>query len=164
MRGLLAQTSNQVDSTASAQRFVQSFYDWYTPIARRTIMSDTGGAQIAVKRQAEVFSRELLDALRADLTARAKGEEGLDFDPFLFSQDTPCEHYQADRVLRQRDSYRVDVRAICDGEPADSAHVAAELRPSGGSWQFVNFYYSPAPTPDDLIGVLKGLSEERRKP
>lgn len=148
------------NSTAAVRQFAQSFYEWYTPIAR----SDSGpAAETAIKRKPAMFSMQLLTALRADFAASAKAKSevvGLNFDPFVSGQD-PCDRYEVGKVVRQGGSYRVDVHGVCAGKKSESPHVIAELRPSRGSWQFVNFHYPRSD--DDLVTVLKILKEHRRK-
>jgi hypothetical protein len=161
MQRAWAQTTKQADTASSAQRFTQRFYDWYTQIAR-SVSADSYPVEFAIKRKPEVFSKPLLAALRADVAARSQGKgenDGLDFDPFLFTND-PCERYQAGRVSRQHNSYSVNIHAVCAGELTDSVYVVAEIKPTGGIWHFVNFHYPQ--NHDDLIGVLRVLSEQRR--
>ena len=156
---LPAQTKHG-DSIAAVRHFAQGFYDWYTPIAR----SDSGpAAETAIKRKPAMFSTQLVSALRADFaaSAKAKGEiVGLDFDPFVSGQD-PCERYEVGKVARDRNSYRVDVYAVCAGKRSETAHVIADLQASNGSWRFVNFHYPRSH--DDLLSVLKALKKQRQQ-
>ena len=162
--GVLAQTTH-ADSVTSARQFAQSFYDWYTRLAVGDSLARAGvtAAEVGVGQKPELFGPSLLAALRADFaaTAKASGEiVGLDFDPFLGSQD-PCARYQAGNVTHQNNSYLANVHAVCNGERSDSAFVIAEIRPNSGRWRFVNFRYAPGHA--DLLAELKILREQRRK-
>lgn len=145
----------------SLRRFVQDFYDWYVPLAT----SDSIPAlHVALKDKASVLSSELVRGLWEDLEARSKvqGEiVGLDFDPFLSTQD-PCERYEVGTVTRRRQRYRVNIHSVCGGKRRDKPDVVAELVRQDGSWVFVNFCYPTVAT--DLLNVLKRLREDRQKP
>ena len=101
------------DSSALVRRFVQGFYNDYTPLAHRP---DPFPAYYHVLGRARpVLSATLAAALRADSAARrdsATVREVLDFDPFLNSQD-PCTAYQAGAARRVRGGFRVAVRPRC---------------------------------------------------
>src|SRR5437588_560107 len=92
---LHGRSTNRSDIEKSCRRFVQSFYDWYVTEA----LKDNGGpaSDFALRHRGSVFDPELLQQLKEDseAQAKAKGEiVGLDFDPFLNSQD-PGEQYVA---------------------------------------------------------------------
>jgi hypothetical protein len=82
---------------------VQEFYNWYAPI---TLNSRTRAWDLALERRSSVLTRELAQLLRADSAAQAKCKElvGLDFDPFLASQD-PASHYEVGAIRQQRERY-----------------------------------------------------------
>jgi hypothetical protein len=76
--------------------FVQSFYDWYLPIARDGHLKEAAST-VAIKRRPEFFDKSLLRALQNDAAAQARavGEiDGLDWDPFLTGNDTPPPHFK----------------------------------------------------------------------
>jgi len=84
----LAQVPAPQPDSSSCRKFAQEFYDWYLPFSQKKTQQPA--AYLALRRPREVFSPELLKALRIDAEAsvRAKGEfVGLDFDPFFGSQD-----------------------------------------------------------------------------
>jgi hypothetical protein len=92
---LSAQVAPQSQESLSCQRFAQQFYDWYVPFTQKQLSGPA--SDVALQRKPTVFSLNLLHALRTDSEAqtRAKGElVGLDFDPFLGSQD-PADRYEA---------------------------------------------------------------------
>lgn len=140
-------------------RFVQSFYDWYA--ARAVRRQDHPSSYEAMSLKSAHFGRPLLRALRLDSAAqaRARGEiAGLDFDPFLNSQD-PCERYEVGNTTHRGQTYWVEVHGVCNGRRSPSPDVTAELVLRGHSWVFVNFHYPSAHT--DLLTVLGSLRRDR---
>jgi hypothetical protein len=105
-------------------------------------------------------------ALRIDseAQARAKGElVGLDFDPFLGSQD-PADRYEARHATVNGGTCSVGVWRASPTDTAakmDKPEAVAELRQQNGRWQFVNFRYSVGGP--DLLHLLANLRDERRK-
>jgi hypothetical protein len=158
-----AQESARSTERSSCQKFAQEFYRWYVPLIQ---MAHGPGWAVALQRKAEVFSPDLLRDLRIDseAQARAKGElVGIDFDPFLGSQD-PADHYEARRVRWQGNRCLAE---IWRASPRDTAarlgkpDVVAELALVRGHWEFRNFRYPVVG--GDLVSVLAELREERRK-
>ncbi len=147
----LAQSSG-TSVPKSARQFVQGFYDWYTPIALR---DNPGPAyDIALKEKRAVFSPELARLLQEDSDAQARCAEliGIDFDPFLFSQD-PAERYEVGAIRQHGRFFRADVYGIQAGNRSRSPNVVAEFTQNGDRWTFVNFYYANPNT--DLLSILK---------
>ena len=145
--------------TKSLQQFVQEFYDWYVP--HSVTGSPLRAVDLALKQRPSAFSTSLGQALRDDSSARAKTPDmivGLDFDPFLASQD-PCEQYEAGQIIEDRNGYRVSIFAICSGKRDKKPAVIAELEEKSGTWVFVNFDY---PGRGDLLAVLASLKKGRR--
>lgn len=99
-----------------AQQFTQRFYSWYEKDSPyETTVRDSG----------RYFAPSLLAALRADLAAsKANSEEivGLDWDPFLASQD-PCPPYRAGATTHRADTVRIAIRAAC-GDSSRPAVIA----------------------------------------
>ena len=153
-----------LDAVASAEQscreFAQSFYDWYVPATQ----APGASAEIVTQRKAALLSPSLLRALSADFAAqaRAKGElVGLDFDPFVGSQD-PADHYTARNTKVDGDDCLVEVWRDSPNDTAAKSNqpeVVAELANADGRWRFVNFRY-PAVT-DDLLSTLKRLRQDR---
>lgn len=164
--------SGSSDVDGSCRDFVQAYYDWYVPkinaaleTAHKTRKPPARDLGLGYKDGA--FSAELIRALREDFDAQAKvrGEiVGLDFDPFLGSQD-PCERYVAESVTPKGGSYWVEVFDICSGKKSDKPSVIPELQQRAGQWVFTNFHYGKAAWSDDvnLLSTLKTLKEERLK-
>ena len=145
-------------AAASAAAFVRAFYDAYTPRGRTSGLAATDSL---LRERPDLFEPSLLAALRRDAAARAAavGEiDGLDFEPFLNSQD-PCERYEVDpagvAAASAGGRVRVSVHAVCGGTRRPEAGVTAEVAPAGRSWQFVNFYYGPPA--GDLVTLLRRL-------
>lgn len=130
----------------SPQAFVQRFYDLYLPA------SASGWDQAFKSPALRVFLEPgLARALRADTEAQAKVSNdivGLDFDPFLNSQD-PARRYVADQALPAPGGWRVKVFAV-EGRrrrPALVVDVAAR----GPGWVITNLRY---PDGSDVLGDL----------
>lgn len=144
--------------TGAADVFVRAFYQGYVP---RGLAGGLAATDSLLLERPTLFAPSLLAALRQDAAARAAavGEiDGLDFDPFLNSQD-PCERYtvgpatQANTV--KPNAVRVTVRAECDRASGPPPAFSVEVVPQAGTWQFVNFYYGPPA--GDLLSLLRRL-------
>jgi hypothetical protein len=157
------EVSSPSQDKGSCRLFVQAFYDWYVPFTQKSTKDSGWG--VAVRYKAKVFNTGLLHALKVDseASAQAKGEiVGLDFDPFVGSQD-PAEHYEVRHASLKSNKCFVEVwrasptdTAAKSGKPDVIAEVAFR-----GQWKFLNFQYPQ--TSGDLLGVLKALAQERRK-
>jgi hypothetical protein len=158
-----AQAMPQSPESSSCQRFAQRFYDWYVPFTQQKHFA---GFDVALQRKPTSFSTELLRALRVDseAQARAKGElVGLDFDPFLGSQD-PANRYEARQPTVKSGTCSVGVWRASPTDTAakmDAPEAVAELKQQNGAWRFVNFTYSVGGP--DLLHQLANLRRERQK-
>lgn len=149
------------DTESSCRKFVQHFYDWYLVKARS---SNDRASNLVLKEKSYVLSRELAKQLKEDSDAqnKAKGElVGLDFDPFLNTQDPGFERCTTGKVVAQATSCRVEVSCNFPGQKTQLL-VTPELRFNGSQWRFVNFHYHIDSGDDDLLNILKGLREERK--
>ena len=159
--GFHAQAQGGQTAVDSARGFVQGFYDWYVP---KTLNDSAGPAwNLAIKVKRSVFSPQLAQALKEDSAAQAKAEGeivGLDFDPFLNSQD-PGRHYRVGKITQKGESYWVDVHSVSPGKLSLKPSIVAEVVQKNGQWCFVDFHYLNG---HDLLGVLKELKESRAKP
>lgn len=150
------------EKETSCRKVVQEFYGWYAPLA----VKDNGATpawMIAVRKKPSLFSKTLADALRKDSAAQERSQEivGLDFDPFLNSQD-PDTDYAAQYAEVKDGKCRVHVgRSQAQAKP----HVIAELRGSPGKWVFADFYYPDAGKAGGLalLGILKEQATARDK-
>ena len=136
----------------SAADFVREFYAWYAPYATENW---SGSAMFAaMSRDPPILDDRLLALLRADSAAKAAATSegmGLDFDPFLATQD-PCEVFEIGNVTADANAGRIEVRTSCyyvDSLPDVVARVARR----GNGWVFTNFEYPREKT--DLLKVLK---------
>jgi hypothetical protein len=143
---------------AADTAFVQAFYDWYTP---RALAERRGPAwQAAVDERSADLDGVLLAALKDDLAAEAGAKDeivGLDFDPFLNSQD-PTDHYQAGPAIHRDAKSLVEVHEITAGRRSDAVAAVAVAALEGGRWRFIDFVY---PGHGDLLGVLAALKAGR---
>ena len=152
------------DTKRSCRQFVQSFYDWYVkrPDWPR-----------ALKDRSSVFNPELFRRLKEDREVQAKSPgdiAGLDFDPFLYSQD-PGDHYTVGLVkLKSTGTCWVEIFRGLPSEKSKDCDVGAELVKDTGQWQFINFYYpsencnfSGSSSRGGLLAMLKNLQEAERK-
>jgi hypothetical protein len=108
------------------------------------------------------FSPALVRALDDDAAAQAavRGVTvGLDFGPFLASQD-PDDRYQVGEVVPKGTEYLVSVHRIQHGKPRAASAVVAEVGRANGHLQFINFKYAQD---HDLLNILKSLAEVRSK-
>jgi len=155
-----AQTPNATET--SCRKFVQQFYDWYLPKART---AKVRAADIVLRYKSDAFSPELRRQLKADSTAQAKARGelvGLDFDPFLNTQDPSFERCTVGKIASKGGSYWAEVTCKFPGANGEQAHVTPELIFQQGRWVFVNFHYQEGSKEYDLLGMLKALSEERK--
>ncbi len=109
--GSLARDSVAQDAAA----FVQAFYEWYAEHHNRF--------EDAVRLRSDVFTPELLRALRADLAASSRAKDdvvGLDWDPFMGGQE-PCVPMRVDVVTRRADTLFVAMRGQCTDIPPRAA-------------------------------------------
>ena len=151
---------------ASCKAAVQQFYDWYAPLVwqkHRTAPWDR-----AVKARSSSFDPELRRWLAVDAAARARQPDeivGLDFDPFLNSQD-PARQYRVQRVIRGKSGYRAYVYAVYTGKVNPAPSAIPELALRHGRWVFLNFHFpvdEGATETQDLLTFLKGRDIERRR-
>lgn len=165
---LCAQTPvNPPSRTTSCYGFVQAFYNWYVFETLRGFERKQGSDayDIILKGKRPTFSPELLRALREDRQAQAKDPDeivGLDFDPFLASQD-PSKHFVVGKITFKGDRCFADVHGTSYG--AQGEHVVPELTDKNGRWVFVNFHYPDIKSsPDEnLIDTLRIMKADRDK-
>jgi len=158
------QLQPQTDLEKSCRDYVQSFYSWYLPKALD--VNETHAIDEALRSKVFGFSPELFKLLQEDAESQAKypGEiVGLEFDPFLSSQD-PSERFVVTDVGHKGGTYFVEVNGI--SSTGKKEKVIAELTRKKDQWLFVNFHYPKfehANAKDaDLITILKHLRELRQ--
>ena len=144
-----------------AVAFVKKFYDWYVPIALKTVKEPS--SNVAIAKRGALFDPPLLKALKEDAEASRKSSGdivGLDFDPFLYAQDMD-DKYVVGEVSEKDGLYLVNVYGVSKGKREKTPSVVAELKPAKDSFVFANFGYG---TDGDLVAVLKQLADDRAKP
>lgn len=165
---LVSPLSAQEDNAQNVQKcrsFVQGFYDWYVPKALRD--TDVPASDLAIRIKSSSFSSELLRALREDSQAQAKARGeivGLDFDPFLNTQD-PGKRYAVGNITPKGDRYWVEVFRMSAGRKGAKPEVVPEVMLKDGRCIFVNFHYGKSKRSEDenLISTLKALEANRLK-
>ena len=163
-----ARQSHHVSDTASARRFVQRFYDWYSPRVGDDVdrYPELDYMMIALRTKRGMFTPELRHLLAEDeaLKDRHPGElYGLDFEPFLAGQDFP-KHYKVGTVRRKGKFWYVHVTGLNDAEwrsnNVPSLVAVVEKHKSQYGWRFTNFVYSEKNSSDNLLDILKEDSKE----
>ncbi len=145
---------------SSCRQYVQGFYNWY--------QKQTGDPSAkALQNKHYSFSPELANKLREDRAASAKSPDeivGLDFDPFLNSQEL-AQRYEVGKISQKGGHYLAEVYGIMNGKKSAKPDVVPELVSKSGAWQFVNFHYAETgdPKQENLLSVLKALADERKK-
>jgi hypothetical protein len=163
--GSLGQTSRLSEPAKSCRDVAQSFYDWYVPMALKE--KEMSSSDVAVRDKASLFSPELVRALNEDSQAQKKTEDeivGLDFDPFLNTQDL-AQHYVLRNVTAKGDKCMVDVHSVESGQVSPKPDVVAELARKDGKWVFVNFHYgkSQESSDENLVAILRKLRQDREQ-
>ncbi len=151
---VLAQQKPATDAD-SAHRFVQSFYTWYVPVAKKS-----PGLDALLKSKPTALEPGLLQALQRDLEAQKKNSEdivGIDFDPFLYAQDF-ASRYELGNTSERDGHYFVEVFGVTSGKKSKQPDLVAEVAKAAGGWQFVNFQY---PDGTDLRSLLQTLAKQR---
>ena len=146
----------------SCLRFVQAFYDWYVPLTKKRMNEPT--FDVVLQKKPDVFNSDLLQALRVDSEASAHAKDdivGIDFDPFIGSQD-PANRYEARNAALLNDKCSVEIWRVSPAAIAKPTKpdVVADVGFDRGHWKFVDFRYPDVKT--DLLSVLKTLREERK--
>ncbi len=148
----------------SCRDFVQEFYNWYLPVALKG--HNLPSSVIALRAKPSLFDVKLANALRGDAEAQRRVSAeivGIDFDPFLGSQD-PGPRYLAREGVVKDGKCMAPVDVVARGKPPERT-VLAETALREGRWIFVNFHYrEPSVSkPDDLLNILAKLRAERKK-
>jgi hypothetical protein len=118
---------------------------------------------MAVEQRGDDFNPNLLKALKEDLAASAKSPDeivGLDFDPFLNSQD-PGDKYSTGAGTTNGKFTSVPIYRVMSGKRAAVASGFAVLERVDDRWRFANFAY---PKIGNLMKVLAQLKADRALP
>jgi hypothetical protein len=152
---ILFAAASPVPPAEAPEHFVQRFYDLYTP------MSASGWAR-AIRSQAlwDFLDPGLARMLKADADAQANSPNdivGLDFDPFLSSQD-PWHKYEAGKTTKAGTGYTVRVHGVVKGKRRPAPSLVVDVAPRDGHWVIRDFHY---PDGDDLVTDLRQAQKDR---
>jgi len=139
---------------------VQSFYDWYLPRALKETSSPAW--EQAIKYKPNVFDGPLRTALKADLAAQAKAKDeivGLDFDPFLNSQD-PQGKYKVVKVEEKGLKMFATVRCVVNGNTTPHPIIQVEIYHGREGWLLTNFIADN----ESLLHILAVQAKKRGDP
>jgi hypothetical protein len=142
------------EATQSVRQFVEAFYDWYVPKALSSSPGPAWGSGVATRPGS--FSTELASLLQKARReqAQTKGAiSGLDFDPFLSTQD-PDDHYNVGNIVKKGESYWVSIYGG-SAERSRPPALVAEVKRADGRWRFTNFRY---PSGKDLVSLLRVIT------
>ncbi len=177
---LRSQVLNQDEATCRA--FVQKFYDWRVSLLIDMFcpnpLKGTAADQEAIRtadeeckavstyRNAEklsldqVLSPKLLQYLkREEAMQKKEGDAGLDFDPYLNTQD-PSPKYVVGSI-RVKDAHCDAVVHGYDQGGRQRDEIMPELAKISGRWYFENFHYHFESEPgqpaqnDDLVHMIR---------
>lgn len=161
---ILPSVAQNTAVTKSATEFVRTFYAWYVPLALKSDATET-----TLRNKPQVLSPELYRALKGyyETEAKSKGETvGLDFDPFLNSQD-PCPNFEVGQANARGNRIQVEIYGVCSGKKSEKPDLVAEVTHDHGVWKFTNFLYPTEtkadPKSGDLLTILKGIAEDRKR-
>jgi len=164
-----AETAAPASQSAACAQFVQKFYDWYlaTENAQMKAGSKESAEEVALREKQSNFSPALVKGLKEDRAAAKKNSGeivGLDFDPFLNSQESPS-RCVVGKVTSKDGHYRVEVFVILEKKKSAKPDVTPELVFEKGHWVFTNFHYgsSSIPANENLVSVLQQLKKDRTK-
>lgn len=143
--------------------FVKDFYQTYNRDRSPSNQAPTFRYIFSLKKKS--FSEELIKAIEEDLQAqdKASGKSvGLDFDPFIHSQD-PGASYKVGQVEERSGTFKVAIHEVREGKISKKPNVWARLTRENNHWVFSNFHYDAKEMPEqeNLLSVLKILKTER---
>ena len=155
----VAKVQHFPSEVASVRRFVQGFYDWYTPIVLRMGVDPE---LLALKKKGLTFSPELRKALWEDWTAQSKEPGfivGLEFDPFTNSQD-PNNRYVVGKIAKKGRTWLVEVHGVPTKKEPEVSKLTAQVQRDQRGLVFTNFYYEGS---DNLLSTLAALKRDRKE-
>lgn len=150
---------SRTGAAMSCREFTDAFLAWYVPLALRD--SKEPASILAIRQRPSIFSDKIRESLAEDRKAQEQSKDGIvgiDFDPFLASQD-PAEKYSTLKVTVDEGKCLADIKA------ADAVDrywdVRTEAKRTGGAWRFTNFHYNTDVLPNDLLSILRDLKRGR---
>jgi hypothetical protein len=156
-----------VDSTADVRQFVQTFYDWYTPMRVRGVGHP---AEWEVLTKADRYlDSSLATLLRGDSVAGLDGPQRatrvtLDFDPFLGGQD-PCGPSKVIDVRRRALGFRVTVLScFIPPDLTKGPRVTVDVIPVNGAWRISNVDFGDVDLKSLLCKYAKADVRPEKRP
>lgn len=137
------------------------FYKWYVPLVHKNLKGPA--SDVAIHQKAALFSEKLLRALREDSEAskHSPGQiVGLDWDPFLYSQD-PYDRYEIGAVTKEGGIYQVSVFGFEGRKRETKPSTVAKIGQENGKWVFLDFI---SPDGKSLLEELALLKKDRQLP
>ena len=155
---LTAQNSALDVAQGSCRIFVQQFYDWYLPNTHIKAEKANGPAlDFALKSKRSAFDSELVRQLEQGKEQAKRDEEPfLDFDPVLNSQD-PADKYIAEETTVNDGHCSASVYGVRPQQKSDKPDVVAKLVHTNQGWQFEDFLYLNAESPDNNKSLRRML-------
>ncbi|MBN9394223.1 MAG: hypothetical protein J0H83_03195 [Candidatus Melainabacteria bacterium] len=147
------------NTEADARKFAQTFYDWYIPDMTSNV--PVPSSERMLTQRAGLIDPVLRGLLKDDLLAAQETPDevvGLDFDPYVNSQETPSK-LKVGTVTRKGPNYLVSM----DASDAKGV-VTPELAYRNNSFVFVDFYYDygKKDKQDNLLNILRTLRKQRQ--
>jgi hypothetical protein len=137
------------EDSISARQFVQAFYNTYLAAAR----TSTAGPTFWRMLNSDALDTKLAAALREDSLSSDLGaggsREGLNFDPFLASQD-PCPRYEVVAAQSSGEGFHVKLSPVCLNAEWQTQGPTVAVGKRGARWRIVNIFYERT----DLLAVL----------
>jgi len=158
--GVRAEAPRAQDRTESCRRFVQSFYDWYVPIALQD--TDTWAPTTAIKARPASFDKRLAQLLTQDDQAQQGAADYVvtfEGDPLLLAQDLADHYTVTDVRIRRRSTCEATVHSL--GPTLDQHAFVATLKARKMQWRFADFREVGRPESASVIHTLEGLASQR---
>ena len=143
------------------KKMAVDFYAWYVPMVHKNLKGPA--SDVAIQQKGALFSEKLIRALREDSEAskHSPGEiVGLDWDPFLDSQD-PYDHYEIGAITNIGGIYQVKVFGLEGKKRESKPSVVARIGQENGKWVFLDFI---SPDGKGLLEALALLKKDRQVP
>ena len=156
----LSRAAQSNKESEHVRNFVQGFYDWYLH-ATQGVHRETP-SYTAMRSRSKDFAAKLRSALLKDEAAQRKQPDevvGLDFDPYLNSQD-PYKNYKVTSVKQKDQRFWVEVEGVDAGKLKPENSIVAIVEKAHGKYRFANFSYPNQHS--DLLTVLRQLEKERK--
>jgi len=150
--GAFLACAQQNQRTSAPSQFVRAFYDRYLELVQAPAKTPPWGRAISLDSSS--FQPSLAALIQADVAAQAKCKSliGLDFDPFLNTQE-PASRYEVGAVSQAGVYFDVQVFAVREGARERQPAVIAQVIRANGRLQFSNFLYPDSGT--TLLGTLR---------